>query len=693
MQLFSTWKCLARLAAALLAVPASSMAASAVGSKATLQAIVDAAIRPIMQKDKVPGIAVAVTANGKAAFFNYGVASRETQEPVGEATIFELGSVSKTFTATLALYSHELGRLSLTDHPSKYIPVLRGAAVDKATLLNLGTYTAGGLPLQFPEEVSDDESMVRYFRTWKPDAEPDVQRRYSNPSIGLLGRIASLSLQSSFAHALETDLLPKLGLEHTYIQVPPSMTAHYAWGYDERGKPVRVNPGELDAETYGVKSTAADMIRFVQINIDPSPLPQPLRNAVAGTQRGYFEVGAMVQGLGWEQYPFPVSRDDLLQGNSTDILFNSNPVKAVVGRPAGPRLFNKTGSTGGFGAYVVFVPDEHIGVVILANRDYPIADRVRAGYAILTALATVEHPALWIYPHVGQHGELADQLLEHPESWKETRSVIRGMGFADHVLNRNLTDPQLKALFAFLRQEQIELDLEVGAVKPWGVTGEDTFRKERKMWDRFIADGAEIHGIAMDEPVTATLNALHKPLSYAVEETARFVALVRENYPRFVVGDIEGHPWSDKERLLTFWDGLNARLEERGIRRIDYVRLDVDWMHFVHHTAQGRLGWQGVREIEIECHKRHLPFSLIYWAANYGELNRAHQLSDLTWDRAILEQARWYSAIHGSPDQYVIENWVPIPADNLPETKPGTFMQSVLDFHTHVLAGHRRSEP
>lgn len=351
-----------------------------------MQAIVDAAIRPIMTEDKVPGVAVGVTADGKAAFFSYGVASRESQEPVSEATIFELGSVSKTFTATLALYARELGRLSLTDHPSKYMPVLRGAAVDKATLLNLGTYTAGGLPLQFPEEVSDDKSMVRYFRNWKPDAEPGVRRRYSNPSIGLLGRIASLSLQSSFAPAIETNLLPKLGLEHTYIHVPPSMTAHYAWGYDEHDKPVRVNPGALDAETYGVKSTAADMIRFVQINIDPSQLSEPVRSAVAGTQQGYFEVGSMVQGLGWEQYAFPVAQSDLLQGNSSDIMFHPNPVKAVAGRPTGPRLFNKTGSTGGFGAYVVFVPDAHIGVVILANRDYPIADRVRAGYAILTSL-------------------------------------------------------------------------------------------------------------------------------------------------------------------------------------------------------------------------------------------------------------------------------------------------------------------
>ncbi len=54
--------------------------------------------------------------------------------------------------------------------------------------------------------------------------------------------------------------------------------------------------------------------------------------------------------------------------------------------PTAPTLFNKTGSTAGFGAYAAFVPHERIGVVILSNRNWPNADRVRAVHAILTAL-------------------------------------------------------------------------------------------------------------------------------------------------------------------------------------------------------------------------------------------------------------------------------------------------------------------
>lgn len=61
-------------------------------------------------------------------FFNYGVASREKNTSVTETTLFELGSISKTFTATLAAYAQVLGKLSLDDHPSKYLPQLKGNA-------------------------------------------------------------------------------------------------------------------------------------------------------------------------------------------------------------------------------------------------------------------------------------------------------------------------------------------------------------------------------------------------------------------------------------------------------------------------------------------------------------------------------------------------------------------------------------
>lgn len=368
-------------------LPLTTSAANATDIAAVRQ-VVDRAIKPLMTQHDVPGMTVAVTVDGRAMFFNYGLASKEKQIPVSENTLFELGSVSKTFTATLGCYARTQGKLSFDDHPSRFMPQLKGSAIDRASLLELGTYTAADLPLQMPDEVKDDAQMLAYFRNWTPDAPPGTRRRYSNPSIGLFGHVTALALHSSFADAAEGKLFPALGLKHSHIRVPAEEMADYAWGYNSANKPVRVNPGVFDAEAYGVKSSSADMIRFVQENIDPGQLAEPIRQALACTHTGYFQIGDTVQGLGWEQYRTPVSLAQLQSGNSEKMSRGSNPATRLEPPQAPPHgtLFNKTGATGGFGAYVLFVPEYRVGIVMLANKNYPIPARVEAAHAILGQL-------------------------------------------------------------------------------------------------------------------------------------------------------------------------------------------------------------------------------------------------------------------------------------------------------------------
>lgn len=378
---------LRRLTLAGLLALLAPLTSSASEDAEQLRSIVDATVRPLMSRHDVPGMAVALTVDGRAHVFNYGVSSKQGEAPVTDATIFEIGSISKMFTTTLAAYAQALGKLRLADHPSRYLPRLRGRPIDRATLLQLGTYTAGGLPLQFPETVRDNEAAMAYFHAWQAEAPPGTVRQYSNPSIGLLGAATAVALDGRFATLVEQLLLPKFGMGHSHYRVPAHAMADYAWGQRE-GKSVRVNPGPMDEQTYGLKSTASDMIRFVQANIDPSGLEAPLRRAVEATQVGYFRAGGMVQGFGWEQFPHPLSRELLLGGNAEEIIFDPTPVQALVPqRGAAARLFDKTGSTGGFGAYVVFVPARRIGLVMLANRSIPIPARVEAAYAILEQLS------------------------------------------------------------------------------------------------------------------------------------------------------------------------------------------------------------------------------------------------------------------------------------------------------------------
>src|SRR6185437_6163058 len=82
---------------------------------ADIAAAVDAAVRPVLEKYRIPGMAVGLVAGSRTCVFNYGVADTTTRKPVTDGTLFELGSVTKTFTATEAAYAQVRGYLSLSD--------------------------------------------------------------------------------------------------------------------------------------------------------------------------------------------------------------------------------------------------------------------------------------------------------------------------------------------------------------------------------------------------------------------------------------------------------------------------------------------------------------------------------------------------------------------------------------------------
>ncbi|WP_413794938.1 MULTISPECIES: class C beta-lactamase [unclassified Pseudomonas] len=361
---------------------------SAVFAQERIEDTVNAVIQPLMKQQDIAGMAVAITYKGQRHYFNYGVASRDTKKPVTDQTLFEIGSVSKTFTATLGAYAQAQGKLSLADPASRFAPELRGSALEGTRLLDLATYTAGGLPLQFPDESDHPDRMFNYYKAWKPLYPAGTQRLYSNPSIGLFGYLAARSLGQPFDEAMERTLMPGLGLKHSYVRVPQDQMGGYAQGYAKDGKPVRVGTGALDSEAYGVKTSSTDLIRFVEANLRPEKLDADLKQAIATTHTGFYKTGGMNQGLGWEFYPAPFTLDDLLAGNTPQMALA--PQKVAPLNPTLPAQdgawINKTGSTNGFGAYAAFIPGKDMGIVILANRNYPIEERVKAAHRILMAL-------------------------------------------------------------------------------------------------------------------------------------------------------------------------------------------------------------------------------------------------------------------------------------------------------------------
>jgi beta-lactamase class C len=355
------------------------------------------AVRPVMKHYGIPGMAVGVTIDGHNYVLDYGVASKSTGKLVDESTLFEIGSITKAFTASLVSYAQLTGKLSLSDEVSSDVPSLRDTSFDDVRLVNLGTYTAGGLPLQFPDGVQSEADAIRYYIRWKPSHSAGTYRLYSNPSIVLLGLTAAKSMDGGFDTLMQRVLFAPLGLRSTFLIVPVDQLSRYAQGYTDAGQPRRLSPGPLAAEAYGIRTTALDLLRFVDANMNLVGLDDTLRRAIINTHTGYYRIGAMTQDLIWEQYCYPTALSGLLQGNSDKVRFEENEVAKVVppSHPESNVIINKTGSTSGFGAYVAFIPQRKLGIVLLANKSYPIEARVTAAYLILKLL-NERTPKRWL---------------------------------------------------------------------------------------------------------------------------------------------------------------------------------------------------------------------------------------------------------------------------------------------------------
>jgi hypothetical protein len=197
------------------------------------------------------------------------------------------------------------------------------------------------------------------------------------------------------------------------------------------------------------------------------------------------------------------------------------------------------------------------------------------------------------------------------------------------------------------------------------------------MWDRFQRLGGNISAIAMDEPLCCARKEIHKPDDYAVRETANFIALVRKHCPQARIGDIEPYPFISLPDQVRWIDALQRRLAEMQVRGLDFFRLDVDWVHF---TVGNPGSWRDVKKLEQHCRGRGIPFSLIYWAADYNEAKRRGLADDATWYVSMMQQGYDYAIVDGSPDQYVIQSWVDAPARCVPDSGEFTFTRSVRDF-------------
>lgn len=300
-------------------------------------------IEKLMSDHEVPGVAIALVYKGKSYLYQFGYADKHLQKLVTSNTIFELASITKVFTSTALAMEVLNGKMALTDSVAKYIPQLKQNKypIDQVRLLDLATHTSS-LPRGIPNHKKKETEQHRFIflRNWKPSYPIGTKYSYSNFGFALLGFAIENIEHESYEQVIAKFITDPLQMTSTFVHVPYSHVNEYAQGYTKNGKMAKRYKSPLWPGGGALRSSSSDMLKFLEANLELAG-PKELQNAMQLAQKGYFKVKHNFEmGLGWQRYTSP-----------QQIL-----------------IIDKNGGLEGFSTYIGMVPDEKLGIVILANK-------------------------------------------------------------------------------------------------------------------------------------------------------------------------------------------------------------------------------------------------------------------------------------------------------------------------------------
>jgi CubicO group peptidase (beta-lactamase class C family) len=311
---------------------------------------VDSAVRPYINLAITTGVSIGILRNGKMYFYNYGETAKGNKKLPNQHTIYEIGSISKTFTATLLADAVNSGKISLGDPVSKYLPA-RIPALEfegvPVTIKMLSNHSSAipRMPPNFTAYATDPlnpyknyglDQLFAMYSTLKLSRTPGTTYEYSNLAVGTLGAILENIQKKSFEQLVVQKICNPLHMNDTRQYIRKGDSARFAKGYSETGKYNGQWDFKMLAAAGALRSTAFDMLLYAKANI--STASPSLNKAIQLTHAVTFSDGTNRVGLGWH----------LLKLDNDDIFFHG-------------------GGTGGYRSYLAINPTKKFAVVVLSN--------------------------------------------------------------------------------------------------------------------------------------------------------------------------------------------------------------------------------------------------------------------------------------------------------------------------------------
>lgn len=318
-----------------------------------LRSRVDAIVKPYISRRRNLSVAIGVIARGHRQVFGYGYGTGG-ETPAGDL-LYEIGSVTKVFTASLLADLVREGRVNLDDPIGKFLPPsvkVPAYGGQEITLAQLATHTSGlpRLPKNLNLFKAGANPYAHYtvthlyeflsgYRLTRPLPAPFL---YSNVGAGLLGHILALVLGVPYEEAIRQRICAPLGLKDTCIALDPDQKRRLVPGHSAGGRLVPNWDIPTLAGAGALRSTVHDLLTFLAANMGLVDTALIGSFSLCHVPR----VRPMAQeefGLGW----------------------------AISSYGEG-RLIWHNGATGGYNSYIGWIPENSVGVCVLTNHTVPL---------------------------------------------------------------------------------------------------------------------------------------------------------------------------------------------------------------------------------------------------------------------------------------------------------------------------------
>lgn len=296
-------------------------------------------------------VVVGIIRDEEEAIYAFGQKDLQRGGLPNRHTVYEIGSITKTFTGTLLAQMHLKGQINLIDSIEQYlrgipVPTYEGKSI---TLENLATHTSSlpRQPTNFDEFVEDTdnpyqfytvEALYSFLASYPLAYPPGTEFEYSNVGVDLLGHILGKAVGSDYETAIMQEITTPLNMDNTTLSLNEIQRANMAEPHHGKNIVSYWEANDATQASGAVISDMNDMLLYLKANM--GLVPNPLQEAIELAQTPHFKINTHLSvGLNW----FVRTED-----NNREIVWHN-------------------GGTGGFETFIGFDKTAHRGVIILTN--------------------------------------------------------------------------------------------------------------------------------------------------------------------------------------------------------------------------------------------------------------------------------------------------------------------------------------